>query len=257
MRATINSRLRELRGSGYEIVDGQPDIINWDIKDTAFHKVGVVEDLLFDVDDQKVRYIIANLKDNDFDLEKRKIVIPIGIAELHENNDDVIIPSLSAWQLRALPDYRTNALTDQDEQDVFSVFSTSTAAGSTSGVSRPHGEHLYQHAYYNHDNLFRRRTAQQQHEVPMSRTFRKREGSEHLPADERHEITADDLRNRRNKNTPQPVEVLANHPSGSADDRVQRDAAEGNERLISKIKRMQSELNDIERELRNNPGNLR
>ena len=49
------SRLRELRGSGYEIVDGEPDIIGWSIRDTADRKLGVVHDLLFVPEQQKVR----------------------------------------------------------------------------------------------------------------------------------------------------------------------------------------------------------
>ena len=76
------NRLRELRGSGYEIVDGEPDIIGWSIRDTSDRKLGVVHDLLFEPEQQKVRYIIANLKDNDFDLDRRKVLIPIGVAVL-------------------------------------------------------------------------------------------------------------------------------------------------------------------------------
>src|SRR6476619_1749644 len=99
------SSLRELRGSGYEIVDGEPDIIGWSIRDVSDRKLSVVHDLLFEPQQQKVIYIVAHLKDNDYDLDRRKVLIPIGIAELQENNDNVILNAVSLWQIRALPTY--------------------------------------------------------------------------------------------------------------------------------------------------------
>ena len=115
---TSTSMLRELNGSGYEIVDGQPNIIGWTIRDNFNYRIGEVDDLLFDPEQEKVRYIIANLRNNEFDLDKRKVLIPIGIAELHESNDDVVISSVSPWQLRALPTYGKR-FTDNDEREIF------------------------------------------------------------------------------------------------------------------------------------------
>ena len=148
------SRLRELRGSGYEIMDGEPDIIGWSIRDNGDRKLGVVHDLLFEPEPQKVRYIIANLKDNDFDLDRRKVLIPIGVAQLHENNDKVILNTVSPWQIRALPTYDKH-MSDQDEQDIYTIFATTYSSLPTTDPQL--NQTLYAHSNYNYDNLFQNR----------------------------------------------------------------------------------------------------
>ena len=152
------SRLRELRGSGYEIVDGEPDIIGWSIRDTADRKLGVVHDLLFEPEQQKVRYIIAHLKDNDFDLDRRKVLIPIGVAQLHENNDNVILNAVQPWQIRALPTY-DKRMGDQDEQDIYTIFSTTDS--TLTNPASPVQQNIYDHKNYNYDNLFQQRRKDQ------------------------------------------------------------------------------------------------
>jgi hypothetical protein len=148
----ITTQLEELHGSGFEVKDGQPNITGWDIVTRSGKKAGVVDDLLFDPDLGKVRYIIADLDKNELDLdEDRKVLIPIGIAELYvkskkrkrrldpalhaydpaEHGNIVYIPTVSAQQLDALPLYEHGRLsrhtelairktlepTDRDERD--------------------------------------------------------------------------------------------------------------------------------------------
>src|SRR3954469_10855400 len=98
-----NYHLQELGGSDFEIADGQPNIKGWDVKDESGKKIGEVDELLFDPQSQKVRYLVVDLSGNDFDLDKRDVLVPIGIAELHDEDDDVILPGISATQLNALP----------------------------------------------------------------------------------------------------------------------------------------------------------
>lgn len=49
-------RLEELGGSDYEIVDGEPHIKGWNIKDSLGAKLGKVHELLFNPASRKVRY---------------------------------------------------------------------------------------------------------------------------------------------------------------------------------------------------------
>ncbi len=135
----IAHRLEELHGSGFEIVDGQPNISGWDIKSRSGKKIGEVSDLLFDQQSRKVRYLIADLDDNKLGLEKdRKVLIPIGIAELYTKSahrerhldpahvaydpaDDgnvVYLPAVSAEQLDALPLYEKNHLSPHIEMAI-------------------------------------------------------------------------------------------------------------------------------------------
>lgn len=219
-----NYRLLELRGSGYEIVDEQPDIIGWSIRDTQGRKLGVVEDLLFDPDLGKVRYIIASTRGNDFDLEGRKLLVPIGVAQLHEKDDDVVLPSVTAWQLRALPVYRKDRLTRTEEQEIFTIF-------SAAGPAVTDNTDLYGHQYYNHDNLYRnRRTGQR--DQPIERNFRRRENVD--------------------------TSYQANQYDGS--DTNQRTARENQyahadilqmeERVMDTLQRMELELGELKKEIR-------
>jgi hypothetical protein len=83
------NHLQELSDSDYEIRDGEPDIQGWDVRNQQGQKIGDVHEMLFDAEAQKVRYIIVDTEDNDLGLDdQKKILVPIGIAQIHTNNAD-------------------------------------------------------------------------------------------------------------------------------------------------------------------------
>src|SRR5438067_805119 len=84
------NRLQELGGSNYEIIDGEPNIKGWDVKNARGEKIGEVDELLFDPQSRSVRYLVVDLDDNELDLESddRKVLIPIGLAELYRDDVD-------------------------------------------------------------------------------------------------------------------------------------------------------------------------
>jgi hypothetical protein len=84
----IDHRMEELHDSNFEIVDGEPDITGWKIKSRSGKRVGKVKDLLFDTHSRKVRYLIADLDDNELGIDDdRRVLIPIGMAELYTKSD--------------------------------------------------------------------------------------------------------------------------------------------------------------------------
>ncbi len=97
--------LKELSTSNFEIKDGQPDIILWKVLNSARQYLGTVTELLFDEEEQKVRYLVLNLKGNIWKIEERDVLVPIGVAELDAAHDFVILPNITAQQLTVLPDY--------------------------------------------------------------------------------------------------------------------------------------------------------
>ncbi len=145
--------LKELSNSDYEIKDGEPDIIGWDIKNSEGRKLGEVDELIFDPQARKVRYIVLNMEGNETDLEdERRVLIPIGVAELYTDNDDVIIPQVTATQLSQLPPYEgCPELTSALEMDTRSVFEGST--GSTAPYAHPQ---FYEHEHFNEDKFYSR-----------------------------------------------------------------------------------------------------
>jgi stress response protein YsnF len=157
----INRNLQELSGSNYEIADGQPDIRGWDVKDESGRKIGKVKELLFDEASRKVRYIVQDLKGNDFDLKSRRVLLPIGIARLHESGDDIILEGVSAQQLESLPEYDKDNLTPDMEHSIRNTYAGSALAG-TALASNPDvsdRESFYDHDHFNEDNLYRNRTS--------------------------------------------------------------------------------------------------
>jgi sporulation protein YlmC with PRC-barrel domain len=105
MKEEKHDRLQELDRSNFEIVKGEPDIRGWDVRNRDGYKIGSVEELIIDAQEKKVRYMVVDLQENELKLNHRKILMPIGLAELHASNDDVLIPAASLDKLALLPDY--------------------------------------------------------------------------------------------------------------------------------------------------------
>ena len=166
----IATRLEELHGSGYEIKDGQPDITGWNIVTQSGKKAGEVDDLLFDAESGKVRYIIADLDGNELDLdEDRKVLIPIGIAELYtkssrrrrrldpaisaydplEHGNLVFIPSITAQQLDSLPLYEKGRLSRHTEVAIRKTL-------EPIGRDEREEDEFYRHEHFNEDRFYDR-----------------------------------------------------------------------------------------------------
>ena len=116
-------RLASLSESDYEIADGQPDILGWDIEDSDGVKIGEVDDVLYDPQTNKVRYIVLDTENNDLELEEGHVLIPIGVAELQEDDDTVLVPDITFEQLTSLPLYeRGREITPEIEAEIRNVF---------------------------------------------------------------------------------------------------------------------------------------
>ena len=128
MDSMKHRRLQELDRSDFEIVDGEPDIRGWDVKDDSRRKIGEVEELILDAKDKKVRYMVVDSNNNDLNLDRRKVLVPIGLAELDRKDDDVLIPNISPKQFGELPAYDPKQLTPDVERRVFSTLNRASQA---------------------------------------------------------------------------------------------------------------------------------
>jgi sporulation protein YlmC with PRC-barrel domain len=149
-------RLQELDRSDFEIVKGEPDIRGWDVKNSRGQKIGEVEDLVVDAQQKKVRYLVVDLDDNELDLDERKVLIPIGLAELDKKDDDVILPRVQSEQLRGLPSYDKDHLDAAVERRVCSALGRTESNTRWTAGMEPEPE-FYKHDYFNDDNLYRHR----------------------------------------------------------------------------------------------------
>jgi uncharacterized protein (TIGR02271 family) len=145
-------RLHELNGSNFEIAKGQEDITGWDVKDSHGDIIGKVDDLIFDKESLKVRYVVLKVKKNkDLGLdETRKVLVPIGMAQLDREDDEVYLENLDIDRLNSLPDYDKNSLNREMETKTYN-----TATGSAVPVAT--GADFYNNNFYNDRNLYKNR----------------------------------------------------------------------------------------------------
>jgi sporulation protein YlmC with PRC-barrel domain len=170
MSKTKYDRLQELDHSKFEIVKGDPDIRGWDVRYKNGEKIGSIEELIFDTKAKKVRYMIVDLDENELRLEHRKVLIPIGFAELDSKHDDVLIPNVSIDQLCSLPGYKRNSLSPELERNISSIFGRKVniepvkTLRDGQRVVRDEAvmdydveSDFYSHDHYNTDNLYKNR----------------------------------------------------------------------------------------------------
>src|SRR5215217_4173095 len=160
-------RLQEMDRSDFEIVKGEPDIRGWDVKNAQGKKIGEVEELIVDAQQKKVRYMVIDLDDNELDIDDdREVLIPIGLAQLHKEDDDVILPNVQVQQLSGLPEYDEDKLDETVERQICTVLGRSNdnmnaiSTATTGTTTGDHNPDFYKHDYFNDDNLYKDRLPQ-------------------------------------------------------------------------------------------------
>ena len=158
--STNKKRLQELRGSGYEIAKNQPDIRGWEVRDSVGQLIGKVSELIFDSVAHKVRYMVVNIGDSKvLQLEKRTVLVPIGLAVLQPQDDDVILEGVTPFQLRALPRYTKDDLGARSERAIMEVFGKNSTLQSniTQTADDDVDSDFYNNEYFDENNMNRKR----------------------------------------------------------------------------------------------------
>lgn len=116
--------------------------------------------------------MVVDLDDNELDLDDRRVLIPIGLAELDKEDDDVLLRSVTAEQLRALPKYDDDSLDEEAERNICSILGrqqdtmryypqNSDELKNRSATAQKHTPEedydFYRHEHFNDDNLYRNR----------------------------------------------------------------------------------------------------
>ncbi len=108
-------RLRDL--TDFEVADDNPDIRGWAVRGSDGRQFGQVYELIVDVDALKVRYLDVLLDDSlGADERTNHILLPIGVAALDEEADNVFVPSLTYESVREYPPYTEIQITRAYEQ---------------------------------------------------------------------------------------------------------------------------------------------
>ncbi|MEO7119476.1 MAG: PRC-barrel domain-containing protein [Ginsengibacter sp.] len=165
----VNEPLHELSSSGFEMANDEPDIRGWKVFTDANQHIGKVKELLFDVNAQKIRYLIVDLDGKPLNLLSRDVIIPIGLAELDEKENVVYLPDITVGHLATLPEYKKGKVTYETERAVRDVFipQNSTAAEKLADFEskeHPEREAFYKTSYFDENRLYKRRANEHQQE---------------------------------------------------------------------------------------------
>jgi len=150
------SNLEELSNSSYQLTEGEADIRGWRARNEAGVFVGKVRDLLFDPEQNAVRYLIIDLDNMGTDVEEKAVLIPIGLAALADDKDEVILPDIHLDQYRALPPYIITEVTHQMEDKIRDVIGSPAALRMEETIMEIDRANFYRHHHFNKSNILNR-----------------------------------------------------------------------------------------------------
>ena len=145
---------------GYKVADGNPDIRGWDVTTQDGRKVGEVDELIVDTEAMKVRYIAVDL-DEDVAGSDRKVLVPIGAAQLDDDDDRVLVIGISAEQFATLPEYRRESFDRGYESTLLSSYDRDRTADRTS-------DDIYASRHFDDSNFFGTRRGQREARITRS-----------------------------------------------------------------------------------------
>ena len=148
--------LKSLADSNYQIIDGEPHIIGWKVNSESNIYLGEVKDLLFDPETNAVRYLIIDLSGNGMGLEGKNVMIPIGIANLHENENEVILPNVRIDQFNALPNYDYTNIGPKTEVEIREIIGSPAALRIEEAISEFDQNQFYTHHHFDKGKFYQR-----------------------------------------------------------------------------------------------------
>ncbi|GAA3947510.1 PRC-barrel domain-containing protein [Hymenobacter algoricola] len=141
-------RLRDL--SEFEVADGSPDVRGWSVRGGDGKKFGEVFELIVDVDALQARYLDVEL-DSALQLNERErhILLPIGVAALDEDGDNVFVTSLTTDSVLDYPPYVEIQITREYEEAMLRSLQLPLPAVGTAN--------FYDQDSYNEQRFYQRR----------------------------------------------------------------------------------------------------
>jgi len=152
------NKLQELNGSDYKLTEGEADITGWLVQNESSSAIGTVRDLLFDPTNNAVRYLIIDLNDLGIDLAPKAVMIPIGIAHLHEHDDVVILPNIHTDQFKELPYYVSGEVDQNTEAKIRSAIGSPAALRIEETIIELDAAQFYDNHHFDKAKFYERRS---------------------------------------------------------------------------------------------------
>jgi hypothetical protein len=101
---------------------GDYDLTNFNVIAKGDEKVGTVASVLVEDRSQRIRYLVV---DAGFWLLGKKLLLPIGLAEIVYMDRQVYVENLTKEQIKALPEYQDNITANSSyEEQIHQILST-------------------------------------------------------------------------------------------------------------------------------------
>jgi photosynthetic reaction center H subunit len=141
-------RLRDI--SDFEVADGSPDVRGWTVRGGDGKTFGEVHELIVEVEALKVRYLDVELSSSlNINKHDRHILLPIGVAALDEEGDNVFVPSLNSETVLEYPPYTEIQITRAYEEAMLRALRLPLPAAPV--------QHFYDQPGYNEQNFYQGR----------------------------------------------------------------------------------------------------
>ena len=149
METPVLRRLRDL--TDFEVAADNPDVRGWTVRGRDGQALGTVFELIVDPEALKVRYLDVEL-DARFQPSEyaNHILLPIGVASLDTEGDNVFVPALDAQSVRDYPPYTEIQVTRAYEEAMLRALGLEHSAAA---------DQFYNRDSYNAGNFYSRRPA--------------------------------------------------------------------------------------------------
>ena len=126
METPVLRRLRDL--TDFEVADGNPDVRGWTVRGNDGLALGTVFELIVEPEAMKVRYLDVELASR-FGLNEHgnHILLPIGVAALDDDGDNVFVPALNAESVLNYPTYAEIQITRDYEEAMLQALGVAPA----------------------------------------------------------------------------------------------------------------------------------
>jgi hypothetical protein len=149
--------------SKYTVAEDDPDVRGWEVVGSDGAKIGRVDDLIIDPQAKKVRYLDVEVDNNFISQQQGKyLLIPIGMADLHEKDDQIVVHNISAGTLANHSFHSGGPITREYEESVRTSMAGSSINADPKGFGSI-GNSFYNQSSFDEDKFhsaFRARRGQ-------------------------------------------------------------------------------------------------
>ncbi|MGF1923441.1 MAG: PRC-barrel domain-containing protein [Bacteroidia bacterium] len=154
------NQLQSLTNSSWELPNPKQNVMGWEVKNEGGAYLGVITDLLYDTQVMTVRYLVIDLSENGMQLDDKKVMIPVGLANLHPSENEIILPNLHIDQFNALPSYRQENIGPEIEQQIRSIIGSPAALRLEETIAEYDQQQFYAHHHFDERKFYSRNSAE-------------------------------------------------------------------------------------------------